>query len=283
MIMSEMIFPMYLTESQIQEIELEVIPDDLKIYLTRILRKKIESSDNPLILKNKLINLSRTIRGETIYVLIADEDGCFQACDIAWHEGEFELIFRSLSTIEFIEYLGELIEYGFFDLDEINDLLEEANLSFRYKYKEIWESTEKSIEVIILTVEDNIEQEIKNSHPNIRVLIKRMEKLIEIEDFAGVLHTCATIFETLAKDIIRLPSINDQTLKSFFDRYRKDSKLPKSILDYILEIYDSRSKTPLAAHGSVELPSINKEQAIILAEMTKAFVRIEYKLKNLKV
>lgn len=280
-----MIFPMYLTESQIREIELEVIPDDLKIYLTRILRKKIESSDNPLILKNKLINLSRTIRGETIYVLIADEYGSFQAWDIAWHEGEFELIFRSLSTIEFIEYLGELIEYGFFDLDEINDLLEKANLSFRYKYKNIWGSTEKSIEVIILTVEDieNIEQEIKNSHPNIRVLIKRMEKLIEIEDFAGVLHTCATIFETLAKDIIRLPSINDQTLKSFFDRYRKSSKLPKPILDYILEIYESRSKTPLAAHGSIELPSINKEQAIILAEMTKAFVRIEYKLKNLKV
>jgi hypothetical protein len=67
-------------------------------------------------------------------------------------------------------------------------------------------------------------------------------------------------------------------LKSFFDRYRKDSNLPKEILDYILGLYDLRNTTPLAGHGSTQTPAINREAAISLAEMTKAFVKIEYRL-----
>jgi hypothetical protein len=118
-------------------------------------------------------------------------------------------------------------------------------------------------------------------HPNISVLLSRMDDAIARDDFAGVLHASASVFETMAKDIVGIPSVQGQTLKSFFDRYRKDSRLPKGILDYVLDVYDLRNTTPLAGHGSAQAPpSINRRDAISLAEITGAFVRIEYSMRS---
>jgi hypothetical protein len=129
----------------------------------------------------------------------------------------------------------------------------------------------------------NSTQTYNNGHPNIKILITRMDNAFSREDYAEVIHSSASIFETMAKDIVNISSIQDQTLKSFFDRYRKDSGLPKEILNYILEVYESRNTTPLAGHGSTEIPQIKKEHALILCEMTKAFVNIEYKLRSTKL
>ncbi len=132
----------------------------------------------------------------------------------------------------------------------------------------------------ITSHEDIYSVPVGNEHPNIAILLERMENALEQEDYSAVLHSCSNIFETMAKDIVKEDTIQDQTLASFFERYRKDSVLSDEILDYILVIYKSRSTTPLAAHGSIEEPTINKNDAITLAEITRAFVRIEYKLKN---
>ena len=115
-------------------------------------------------------------------------------------------------------------------------------------------------------------------HPNVIILTNRMNDALARDDRAGVLHASASIFETLAKDIVGISSVQNQTLKSFFDRYRDDSALPNEILDYILAVYDARSVTPLAGHGSTQTPTLSSEAAITLAEITKAFVRIEYSL-----
>lgn len=132
-------------------------------------------------------------------------------------------------------------------------------------------------------IEDQLtQQDTLSIHPNIQILFDRMDDAIRRDDYPGVLHASANIFETLAKDIVGIPSIQDQTLKSFFERYRKDSTLPNEILNYILDIYESRNTTPLAGHGSTRTPSISREVAISLSEMTKAFVRIEYKLREKK-
>jgi hypothetical protein len=117
-------------------------------------------------------------------------------------------------------------------------------------------------------------------HPNIDLLMKRMDRALEDGDYPAVLHASASVFETMAKDIVGLPSVQTQTLKGFFDRYRKDTHLPKEIIDYVLSIYESRNRTPLAGHGSTLDPVISRETAISLTEMTKAFVRIEYRLQE---
>lgn len=68
-------------------------------------------------------------------------------------------------------------------------------------------------------------------HPNIKVLLKRMDLGMAIEDYYSVLHSSASIFETLAKDIINSPNVENQTLASFFESYRKESKLPNELVD----------------------------------------------------
>jgi hypothetical protein len=119
-------------------------------------------------------------------------------------------------------------------------------------------------------------------HANIEILLDRMDDALKRTDYSGVLHSSASIFETLAKEVVGVPSVQNQTLKSFFQKYRKNSLLPDAVLDFILATYDSRNVTPLAGHGSTATPSITSDAAITLAEMTKAFVKIEYRLRATK-
>ena len=104
------------------------------------------------------------------------------------------------------------------------------------------------------------------------------EEVYEASEAAGVLHASASIFETMAKEIVGIDAVQDQTLASFFNRYRKSSGLPEVVLDYILSIYKRRNIEPLAGHGSIKSPTVTKPEAVILAELTKAFVRIERQL-----
>ena len=94
-----------------------------------------------------------------------------------------------------------------------------------------------------------------------------------------MLHSSATIFETLAKDIVGSPSVQNQTLGAFFSRYQKDSQLPQNLQDKVIATYKARNVTPLAGHGSLQVPSITEAEAVTLCELTKAFVRIEYTLQ----
>jgi len=117
-------------------------------------------------------------------------------------------------------------------------------------------------------------------HANIVTLEKRMDSALERDDYAEVLHCSASIFETMAKDVVGIPAVQNKTLKQFFNQYREASALPQEILDYILSIYEKRNVTPLAGHGSTQTPTISKQEATALAEITKAFVSIEYKLQR---
>lgn len=266
-------FSVYLTEDDKKQLQYEVVSTELKVHLTRILERKENFQKHSFIQMNRFINRSRNLAGKPIYVLEADDWGGYEDCEYAWHNGEYELVFRRLDNLNFIEFLGEVIEGQWFTTEEINELLEKDGASFRYVYK----SGELEISVIPLAELENNPH--TNEHPNIRVLVARMESSLSSGDYAGVLHSSASIFETLAKDIVGLPTIQDKTLKSFFDRYKKDSQLPEELQNKILSTYEDRNSTPLAGHGSTSAPSITKEEAITLSELTKAFVKIEYILQ----
>ncbi|MBD2251940.1 hypothetical protein [Nostoc parmelioides] len=268
-------YTLYLKQNQVDELEYEVVSTELRVHLIRLLSQGIKG-EWTIVIQNHLINKARSFIGLPIYVLESDIMGEYEPQEYAWHNGEFELLLRRFNTTEIVEFLGFLIEEGFFTVEEINDLLVKDGLSFYFERTII-----DKIKVCLTPLDDISEQE-EREHPNIRVLVRRMEDALKREDCAGVLHTSASIFETLAKDIIGIPSVQNQTLKSFFERYRNDSKLPDEILNYILDLYNSRNTTPLAGHGSTKNPEISKDQATILSEMTKAFVKIEYKL-NIEV
>lgn len=122
----------------------------------------------------------------------------------------------------------------------------------------------------------NIEpSDFSDQHQNIKILLGRMDRDLVAKDYSGVLHSSASIFETLAKETVKLPTIQNQSLGAFFDRFRKDANLPDEIADYILKIYKKRNAEPLAGHGSLDPSTIDKREAIILAEITKAIIRIQ--------
>jgi hypothetical protein len=273
-------FPKYITQEQIRQLEYEVLSKDFYIFLTRYLLEWAENVtyiESVIARKNKLINLSNTICGDKIYVLESDDMGSYLQAEYDWHDSHFLLIFRKLDTIEFIEFVGELLRSDLIEIDFINQALLQEKASFHF----IEEDGNFSICVHNI---DEIDGAITSEdHPNIRLLVSRMDLAVNNGDYSGVLLASASIFETMAKQVVGISSIQDKTLKSFFDRYKSDSELPSQILDFILETYEQRNITPLAGHGSLKQPKINKKQAIILAEITKTFVRIERKLQQEKI
>jgi hypothetical protein len=193
-----------------------------------------------------------------------------------------EMIKVALQSLE--DYLAQQLKQASLpegELEPITMTTENSPKACPYKLANILYPGKTSFKV---DIEDQpVQPDILLVHPNIRILIERMDDALKRDDYPGVLHAGASIFETLAKDVIGIPSVEDQTLKGFFERYRKDSILPDEILNYILDIYESRNTTPLAGHGSTKTPSISREAAISLSEMSRAFVRIEYKLRKKKL
>ncbi len=269
-------YPRFVDPDDVLSLEFEIVSQELRVHLTRELDSRITPEaypENKIVHQNSIINMSRSLAGLPQYVLESDDDGSFLPAEHAWHTGEFHLSLRQLDTVQLVELLGELINDEWFRVDEINELLKRDGVSFKY----VLHNDRLRVEVYPL---NRLETEAEETgHPNIRVLVKRMDDSLDRDDFSGVLHASASIFETMAKDIVASPSVQDQTLGSFFDRYRKDSSLPIEVLDYVKSVYDARSTTPLAGHGHTQPSSITIEEAVVLAEMTKAFVKIEYTLR----
>jgi hypothetical protein len=270
-------FTIYSTKEQKKDLEYEVLSQEFYGFVTRHLMRWTEEpeySETIILRKNTIINLSSTLLSKSIYVLESDDDGYYQDAEYAWHESNFLLSVRRLNTIEFIEFAGELLVKGILDLSFINDALKEENASFKFVY------ADRTYGIEVFPIGDIEKESFNDEHPNIRLLVDRMENSLQREDYSNVLHSSASIFETMAKEVIGTDGIQNQTLGGFFDRYRNESLLPGSILDYILEIYRKRNSEPLSGHGSLEAPSISSEEAIVLSQMTKALVKIESHLQR---
>lgn len=267
-----------LTNTERDKLEFEVVSERVRLKLTRLLRAVTDRDDSVahMVMMNRAINIARSVLGLWIYQLEAEDGEYYYPAEYGWHYSEIELALRRPNVIELVETLADLIQSGILDIEEVNEILQSENLSFSFNIP--WGSSEGEVQVEILSLEEIEESDEGIEHPNIRILVKRMDTSLENEDWSGVLHASASIFETLAKDVIELDTIQNQSLGSFFDRYRSDSGLPAPVLDYIQNIYRQRNVEPLAGHGSIQQPTIGRNDAIIMAEMTKAFVKIERKL-----
>ena len=181
-------YPVYMNSDESSQIEYDVVSDDLRIYLTRVLRNLIQDKDpeGSLIRQNRVINRSLTIAGKKIYVLTADENGDYMPQEYAWHNGEMELVFRRLSTPQFAEYLAELVQAEYFDLDDINVLLEKDGVSFRIKCITRFGSDAYILEVLSLDDLADLDSADtkRETHPNIRVLVDRMDRSLAGKDLS---------------------------------------------------------------------------------------------------
>jgi hypothetical protein len=271
---------------------MEIVPSPARLELTRIIRDNCLVTDGDddggigLLRENEFINIANQVLGKPIYVLDGGDWGEYHAAEHAWHHGQRELIMRVPSTSELAEILADYLQRGMMRLQQVNEILSYYNCGFRFK--DIGKDDVGGFERVKITVEITAEDAIPDAdlskeHPNVRKLVARMDAAVAAKDFPGVLHASASVFETLAKDVMQTPTVNNQTLASFFDGYRKKSSLPEPVLDYMLEVYKERNQQPLAGHGSLTPPTVDGTQAVVLCEMTKSIVRMERTLAEQKV
>jgi hypothetical protein len=265
-----------LKRAEKKKLETEVISNEARLKLTRLMRKRCESNDANvhLINRNHYINTARAVLGLPIYRLESDDWGLYMNEEFAWHMAESELVMRRPDTAQLVEIVGDMLQQGMLDLSAVNGILAEDNASVRFGD----EGFDHDISVRVLSDEEIEDEGDELEHPNIRLLTTRMESAFEQKDYAGVLHASATIFETLAKLVFGNPNVENQTLAGLFDGYRKRSELPDQLLDYILETYKRRNIEPLAGHGATKPPTVTAKSGAVLVEMTKMCVRLERRL-----
>ncbi len=261
-----------LSSEEIAQLNMEVVSHSARLRLTRQLRSSVSRNDTEVQLActNAVVNIARNQLGLPLYILEADVDGFFHAGEHAWHNGELEICMRRPSTPDLVCIIADLVESKWLDCDNINAILEDDSCGFHLK-----SITGGDVCVVIDAYEDIEPEKLEKDHPNIRFLAERMQREFDAGDFSAVVHSAGSIFETLAKDVVGIPSVQDQSLGGFFDRYCKDSKLPSQFLDYIKAIFDRRNTEPLSGHGSLVEPTVNKEEAAVIIETSKAVVRIE--------
>ena len=119
---------------------------------------------------------------------------------------------------------------------------------------------------------------LKNEHPNVKKLISRMDSNFANDDYTGVLHASASIYETLVKDISGEPKFQKKSLGQILNDSQFSLNIPEQIIDYIREIFRKRNTVPTAGHGGTSIPTITKEEAIAIQEFTKTIVRVLRKI-----
>jgi hypothetical protein len=139
---------------------------------------------------------------------------------------------RVPTTVQLAEILADYLQHGMMGRKQINAILKRYNCGF--EYKDVGDDA-SDIDIEI-TADDAIpDDDLSKDHPNVRRLVSRMESALEAQDFPAVLHAAASVFETLAKDVMKSPAVSDETLGGFFAGYKKKSLLPAPVLDYMCE------------------------------------------------
>jgi len=274
---------MGLSRSEREALEYEVVSAGARLKLTRLLRSRTSGPDHIVstIHQNRAVNIARAILKLPIFVLESDTWGEYDPVIIGWHLGELELVMRRPSTTELVETLADLIQEGVLETRDVNAVLAEDGSTISFQVQSCEER--QHVSVLIAAVPSVSDEPLSGEHPNIRVLVSRMERELAAKDYSAVLHASGSIFETLAKDLVDDPAVQHQSLGKFFDKYSRESKLSPGILNFIKTIFQKRNTEPLAGHGSTEKPKITQTDAVLLAQMTKAFIRAERMLTSVAV
>ena len=266
----------YLSKDDAISLEYEWIPLSAKVQLTRLLYRHYlpHAESHPRIhYLNRIVNQANNLTGRKIFLLDADQVGDYFSADIARQESEFMICIRRLNPIQFIEFLATVVELGYIKVDDANAILKEANSSVTIKLDDSGRVSTSTISTAGQFTLDN------DASPNLRTLVSRMDRYLNDEDYAGVLSNSAMVIELISKEIYGSSKIYNQSFGSYFEGYKNKTTLPEPVIDWMLQIYKRRNTEPLAAHGSPLPPSITCEEASLIAEMTKAFIRYESRMQ----
>ncbi|MFI8721896.1 hypothetical protein [Bacillus altitudinis] len=270
---------MGINKLQKKQLEFELISNEARLKLTRLIRCLCQHSDHKTVIgyMNRYINIANNVLKRPIYTLDADVYDEYFQTEFNWHYSELELIMRRPSTSELLETIGDYLQNKLIQLDEVNNILKDDSLSVSFKQR----GKKVLLEIVPIDKIDMIQD--TEEHPNIRKLVNRMVISHENKDYPNVLHASGSIFETLAKSIVRNEEVQNKSLGQFFAEYVKESALPQDILTYIRSVFRRRNTEPNAGHGNTTLPTISEEDSLILIELTQSIVRIERQLQRISL
>src|SRR5579871_1662593 len=188
-----------LTNEERRDLESEVVSNDARTRLTRLMRAQCAARDGnvELINYNRYINIARSLMGLSVYRLEPDDWGMYQNEVFGWHFGEAELVMRRPDTATFVEMLGDFIQQRMLPLCEVNDILAADNTTVRFRIHGFGDDVSVEILELAALEDEGLEKE----HPNVRLLVERMEDAFARKDYSAVLHACGSVFETLAKNV----------------------------------------------------------------------------------
>ena len=267
----------YLSKDDAISLKYEWIPLSAKVQLTRLLDRYCPPHVNPhtrIPYLQRIVNLANNLSERKLFDLDPDQFGDYFPEDVARLESEFMICIRRLNPIQFIEFLATVVELGYIKVDDANAILKEANSSVTIKLDDSGRVSTSTISTAGQFTLDN------DASPNLRTLVSRMDRYLNDEDYAGVLSNSAMAIELISKEIYGSSKIYNQSFGSYFEGYKNNTTLPEPVIDWMLQIYKRRNTEPLAAHGSPLPPSITCEEASLIAEMTKAFIRYESRMQS---
>ena len=260
---------MNLTKEQIKELEFEEIPKQAKTDLTRLVRQTI--NDN-YFLGLRYVNMKETILGKRITEPVFDDyvESLTESLTL-YVISSIENIFNNLELYEIVELLFDYIQADLININSVNNIFKEYEVPVLFEQD--WRNhlsikTENLKDIPIL----------ENEHPNVKKLISRMDSSFANDDYTGVLHASASVYETLVKDISGEPKFQKMSLGQILNDSQFSLNIPEQIIDYIREIFKKRNTVPTAGHGGTSIPTITKEEAIVIREFTKTIVRVLRKI-----
>lgn len=267
----------YLSKDDAISLEYEWIPLSAKAHLIRLLDRYCPPHVNPrtrIPYLQRIVNLANNLSERKFFDLDTDQFDDYFPEDVARLETEFMICIRRLNPIQFIEFLGTVVEYEYIDINDANIILKEINSSVAIEL-----DTTGHLSISILPMADKSALD-NDASPNLRTILRRMDSYLNDEDYAAVLLNSAMAIEFISKQIYGSSKIYNQSFGSYFEGYKNKTTLPEPIIDWMLQIYKRRNTEPLASHGSPLHPSITCEEASLIAEMTKAFIRYEFRMQS---
>lgn len=122
---------MRLGDKEREALELEVVPSEARLELTRIIRDRCraihgdEDGGIALLRENDFINIANQVLGSPIYILDGGGWGEYHPAEYAWHHGHRELIMRVPTTSQLAEILADYLQREMMNTEQVNAILKE--------------------------------------------------------------------------------------------------------------------------------------------------------------
>ncbi len=267
-------------------LENEVVPREAKLTIANILDRDIvregHGYDFNVQRRNMIVNKARTAEGIAPYVLEPDGMGDYLPQEMTWHEGEIRLALMRLGPLEFFDLVASLVSEGLLAINYVEEVFDYYSISAKLECEERRFDEDQYWMVPAPDFEPD-DDEPTEVHPSVRQLYDRAVRDLNHDDFAGVIHSAATIVENLAKTVVQNPNVVNEPLGGWFSSYKASSSLPGYVLDEAISLYNRRNASPNAGHGTPAESDVTREDAVNALGLARMIIFCENEFQKVSL